>query len=57
MTPGTLIEIPKDTTRLSRTQAPYAGQTGTVVAAGLTMVRVKFGDVERNFELAHFKPC
>ena len=53
MSPGDTVTIDSDPTRLTRRQAPYAGQTGTVVSVGLTMARVEFTDGSMlNFQFA-----
>ena len=53
MRPGDTVTIDSDATRLTQWQAPYAGQTGTVVSVGLTMARVEFTDGSMlNFQFA-----
>ena len=53
MSPGDTVTIDSDPKRLTRWQAPYAGQTGTVVSVGLTMARVKFANGSMlNFQFA-----
>ena len=53
MSPGDTVTIDSDATRLTRCQARYAGQTGTVVSVGLTMARVEFTDGSMlNFQFA-----
>ena len=56
MSPGRKVTIDSDPTRLTRWQAPYAGQTGVVVSVGLTMARVKFTDGSMlNFQFASLR--
>ncbi len=53
MSPGDTVTIDSDTTRLTRWQARYAGQTGTVVSVGLTTARVRFANGSMlNFQFA-----
>ena len=53
MGPGDTVTIDSDTKRLTQWQAPYAGQTGTVVSVGLTTARVRFTDGSMlNFQFA-----
>ena len=53
MSPGDTVIIDSDATRLTRLQARYAGQTGTVISVGLTMTRVEFTDGSMlNFQFA-----
>ena len=53
MSPGRTVTIDSDATRLTQWQAPYAGQTGTVVSVGLTIARVRFANGSMlNFQFA-----
>lgn len=53
MSVGDTVMVTSNASKLSRAQASYAGQTGTVVAIGVTMARIEFNNGKQvNFEFA-----